>query len=227
MNQRDKVISRFEKAVDASLENHRELVLALFGKKKQASLETVLVEQLVLSTAVAWEAFISDLFIAYITMKPKTYLDSLERRLNESITSKFGKPVARLTKFERPLSLSPNIVSVLVDPDGWNIALPSSDKLASKANSMLHATFARRFSLDADDGSFLDFAVALRNFLGHRSPKSRKSLTEAHRKLGVGKNAPFNGSLRNIAAYLKEKDADGNSRAILHALRLVEVARSL
>ncbi|MCU7919555.1 MAG: hypothetical protein KZQ95_14540 [Candidatus Thiodiazotropha sp. (ex Epidulcina cf. delphinae)] len=227
MNQRDKVINRFEKAVNTSLDNHRELVLALFGKRRKASLETVLVEQLVLSTTVAWEAFVSDLFVAYIAMKPKTYLDSLEKRINESITAKFGKSVARLTRFERQLSLSPNKIAILVDPGGWNISLSSADKLASKANNMLHATFAKKFSLDADDGAFIDFAVALRNFLGHRSAMSRRSLTEAHKKLGLGKNTPFNGPISNLGTYLKEKDATKKSRALLYAKRLIKVANTL
>ncbi len=227
MNPRDKVVTRFEDAVRSSLANHDELVLALFGKKRQASLETVLVEQLVLSTAITWEAFLSDLFVAYIEMKPKTCLDGLARRLDESVAAKFGKPVARLTTFERPSTLGQSKIAALVDPAGWNLSLSSASKLSSRANEMLASEYARRFSLEADQGGFIDFSVALRNYLGHRSTKARRDLRDAHARLSGGKNAPFVSAITKVGSYLRCQNADGESRATLHALRLVELAKTL
>ena len=227
MTARDNVVERFKIAVTSSLKNHDELVLALFGKKRQASLETVLVEQFVLSTTVTWESFLNDLFVAYIEMKPKICLDSLEKRIEDSIKTKFGKTVARLIKFNRPTELTPSKIAALVDPDGRNLSLSSASKIASRANEMLASEFARRFALDEADGAFVDFSVALRNYLGHESKKARTSLSEAHVRLSDQKNEAFLAPISNLGKFLKEKDAAGYSRAKRHALRLVEIASVL
>jgi len=143
------------------------------------------------------------------------------------VQAKFGKPVARLTRFDRPSDLTANKVAALVDPAGWNLSLSSASKLASRANEMLASRFARRFSLDEEDGAFLEFSVALRNYLGHKSTKARKNLRVAHAQLSGGKNDAFIAPITNLGAFLKGKNADGNSRVRLHALRLVEIASAL
>ena len=50
---------------------------------------------------------------------------------------------------------------------------------------------------------------------------------EAYAKLTAGKNGAFVGSITKPGTFLKGKDAAGNSRAKLHALRLVDVASGL
>ena len=227
MNQRERVLKRFEDAVAASLSNHAELVLALFGKRRQASLETVLVQQLVLSTTVTWESFLSDLFVAYIEMKPTKCMESLARRIEQSVSDKFGRAAARLTTFQPPGDPNASTIAALIDPAGWHLSLSTASKLASQANLMLAAKFAKRFSLDQEDGTFIEFSVAMRNYLGHRSTKSREDLRVTHARLTAGKNGDFVAPISNLGSFLKARNAQGHSRARLHALRLLSIAKNL
>jgi hypothetical protein len=219
-----KVGRRFIKRLTQLVQQHRELLLAIHNKRNEASLETILSEQFLMAVAVLWEAFVNDLFIAYVTMKPETFLNSLEERINASVSEKFGSEAAKSIKLKLPESITRNKALALVDPKGWNIAFVSFEAMANRANQILAAAHAQKFALAAEDVQLLNLLVALRNYIGHRSLASRQSLKQALLAATDPANLPFTAQLRDIGSYLKFKNANGESRAILLARRLETIA---
>jgi hypothetical protein len=227
MNAAEKQIARFEKLVNASLSSYLELLLAVHNKKNQATLENLLVEQFVLSLGVAWESFIHDILLAYVTMEPARYLVSLRNRIRKSVEDRYGWDAMKAVVFKFPDLITRARAAALIDPKQWNITAGSGHELAKRANELLSATHAIKFSLDVNDAAFVDYLIALRNFLGHYSAGSRERLKETISALNAGVNAPLFASLRQIGPYLKARHADGNTRAAFIAARMLEIAEKL
>ncbi len=221
------VVRKFSARMQKGIGLHRELLLAVHLKTHQAALETMLVEQFVLNAAVLWEVFLSDLLLAYLVASPTRFLKSLRLRVLQSIEQRFGPRTERLVSIDTPRSLSLSSAAGLADPKNYNLTVNSSEHLKKRANEMLAAQYAKHFTLPIEDSQFLDFVVALRNFLGHRSPASLERLKKATGSLD-GKNAALNAKVSNIGTYLKARSAPSNDpRSIAIALRLVEVSESL
>jgi len=222
-----KVIAKFRRRLGDGVKHHEELMNAVQGKRVQASLETILVEQLVMSVGVIWEAFLSDLLVAYVVAGPGRYLTDLRRRVEQSVETKFGVRVSRLIRFAAPPRLTALQAVGLLDPKGWNVTASSATDLASRANSLLAAPHARKFSLDSDDGELVDVLVAIRNYLGHRSRGSRAALKEVVGRLSGPTNASLRGTVRNVGSYLKARDANGRTRARFIAERVSDICAKL
>src|SRR6266567_5317750 len=137
MNARSaQVVATFTARVAKSLKLYDELVLAVNGKKRQESLETMLAEQCVLGLAVLWEAFVHDLIIAYIEERSETCVKFHKNQLHQSIVSK-NKAVAKWVTITVPAALKRAQIEFMVDPNGFNITAESADKLALKASQLL------------------------------------------------------------------------------------------
>lgn len=202
-------------------------MLAVHNKKNELTLRTMLVEQFVMSSVVLWESFLNDLFLAYALEQPETALGSLRKRITQSIDGKFGQHAASCFQFSVKKPLTKQRLIALLDPKNWNITVTSAQELASKANDLLHARFAKTFSLTKTDGQFFDYVIALRNFLSHRSKGSRAILNEAVARLTEPENHVFKGSTKNIGGYLKTTGPNAETRAIALAARLVSFASKL
>src|SRR5207247_9334381 len=113
-----------------------------------------------------------------------------------------------------------------MDPRNFNVSVRSAGELAERANVVLAAEFAKRFTLAVDDARFFDFGVAIRNYLGHRSKASRAALKAAVVPL-AGPNADLGGALPTIGAYLKLRNGTGDTRSIVIANRFIDLARVL
>jgi hypothetical protein len=210
------VVSTFEKRITTTLALHDELILAVNQKKRQRSLETMLAEQCVLGLAVLWEAFVHDLFVAFIVARPETCMRFHRDKITQSIEAK-GKPLIKWVRITLPPSLSRDQIELLVDPDGWNITARSAEDLAKRANQLLSAAHAKKFSLPVPDRAFLDLITAIRNYLSHRSSGSLTATKQRLRDLAIADAAsPLNGNMTTIGAYLKERPGTAvHSRAKL------------
>jgi hypothetical protein len=107
-----------------------------------------------------------------------------------------------------PGTLSRSEVEMLLDPKGENITASDPSKLADKANKLIAAGFAPRFSLDADDAQFLTLLVSLRNFLAHRSDASRRKLRIVA-AAQAGNNIALRATIANFPMYIKYSDTTG------------------
>jgi hypothetical protein len=214
-----KVVQKFTARIAATVGFHRELLMAVHLKKHQASLESIIVEQFVLSTAVQWEVLVSDLLLTYLVKGPKPYLTSLKKRVSQSIKERYGADIARTASLTLPTSLTVARAKAFVDPKGFNISATDSAGLAKRANELLEAQYAKRFTLAADDSQLVDFVIAMRNYLGHRSKSSRASLRQAISVLS-GPNSDLNGQFVDSGTFLKHRvGADPRSIICGHTVR--------
>jgi hypothetical protein len=227
MSEATKAIDRFQKRVDETLGYYSELLLAVTGKKRQAALETMLGEQCAMTLAVSWEAFIHDVLIAYVSLSPAVFKKDLEARLTQSIEDKYGEAI-RWVKFHMPKAPQKSQLVGVIDPKGWNITANSAEDLSKRANQLLPAADAKKFSLDADDSALVDYLIAMRNYLGHRSKASRAALTSAIRDMqGTAQNALLSGNVTTIGAYLKTRVAGADTRAHLIGGRIRAISEKL
>jgi hypothetical protein len=227
VNPSERVKANFERRLSKAIGCHRELMLAVHNKRNQAALETMLVEQFVMLSAVQWESFLNDIIIAYVMMRPDTALRSLQNRIRQSIEGKFGERAANSTSFRVQMPIARQRVVGLLDPKDWNITVGSAQELTTKANDFLAAEFAKRFSLDKSDAQFIDYATALRNFLGHRSDGARADLKTAIAGLSEPANASLTARFLDAGSYLKAKDGAGTTRAVAFASRLILLSEKL
>jgi hypothetical protein len=191
MSEATKAVDRFQKRINQTLGYYSELLIAVSGKQRQRALETMLAEQCAMSLAVSWEAFIHDLLIAYVMMNPTTFRNDLEDRVTTSIGDKYGGAV-RWIKFSLPRAPNKPQLIGMIDPKGWNITANSAQELAKRANQLLSAAEAKKFSLDAEDSAFLDYLISIRNYIGHRSKASRIEVTGAIKTMaGTTRNSPL------------------------------------
>lgn len=221
-----KVVGEFSKRLQSSVGYHQELLLTVHLKKHQASLETMLAEQFALNVVVLWEVFLNELLISYLIMSPSRFSKNLEERVYQSMKKRYGSSLSQMIKFTFPSELTFSKASLLVDPEELNISVKSADQLAQKANELLSARYAKLFTLEPEDAQFIDFVIATRNFLAHRSGGARTKLKSAIVPL-TGINSTLQGSISHIGTYLKTLDQTGNTRSAFIAQRLVEVANKL
>lgn len=227
MSESTKVIDLFQRRIGETQNHYSELLLAVTGKKRQAALETMLAEQCAMTLAVSWEAFIHDLLIAYVAMSPATFKKDLETRLRQSIEDKYGDAI-RWIKFRLPKAPTKSQLMGVVDPKGWNVTANSAEELSKRANQLLPAADAKKFSLDADDGPFVDYLISLRNYLGHRSKASRAEVTRMIKDMqGSAQNSLLAGNVTTVGAYLKTRIAGTDTRAYLVGTRLTQVSQKL
>jgi len=220
-------VDRFKGRLTLAMAQHVELMSGVRNNRRQASLETMLVEQFMMSTIVLWEAFVNDLILQYVTEEPKVFLKSLDGRIRNSVKDKFGPAASNRIWMSHPKSLSRASAQALIDPRGSNVTTSSAQALATRANDNLAASYARKFSLVSEDRNFIDFVFALRNYLGHRSNRARTSLKEAAANLdGTGVDGPLAKKITTVGAYLRQR-IGGDTRAITIAKRFVAIAESL
>ncbi len=103
-------------------------------------------------------------------------MQSLRTRLKQSVREKFGPEALKALKLNLPESLTLTKTPAWLDPKDYNITVKSSEALTQRANSMLAAKYARKFTLEPDDAALVDFSIALRNYLAHHLATLRDSL---------------------------------------------------
>jgi hypothetical protein len=221
-------VAAFDRDVRGAIARHNELTLAVYRKVNQKALETALSEQFALSLLVRWETFLSDLVIAYIGMDANHCCTHISSSVMKSVTEKFGKTVARFTTVSLPRNPSGRQVRLLLDPGGWNVTASKAEKLANLADSHLPAKYAIKFHLDAEDSYLVDYALAVRNYLGHRSRGARDRLSNAVSAMkSTTRYAHYVGSIAKIGPYLKAQVAGSRPRVVALAEDLLQLASRL
>lgn len=228
MSLRDTEVQKFNNRLSLLQAHHDELKLAIHNKRNEASLESELVTQFILSVSVLWQSFVHDLFIAYTLMDDSRAMASIKERVTQSIKNKFGTAVAKKCHFETPANLSQAKIIDLLDPKGWNISVSTSRQLSKKANELLVSRHAIKFSLDSENSEFFDYLVSLRNFLSHNSKGARKNFIESMKALNEDINQPLKKlKFNQIGPYLKGAVNNDTTRASLIVSRLQGLSNSL
>lgn len=221
------VAARLLRRVRGLTRDFDELLMAIHQKRREASLKSMLSEQTTILIAVLWETFVSELITSYVAEKPASCLSDIEGRLKKSLDDKFPG-IAHWVAWEFPDAVSWLQAEKLLDPKGWNVAAKSAQDLAEMANRLLEGADAKKFSLVADDRDFVDYLIALRNYLSHRSSASRAKLVHNISSINpVGANAPLSGQMTHVGNYLKGAVAVGGTRVNFIGLRVEQLAAKL
>ena len=141
----ERILKWFLQRLDESERHHNELMTVVALHRHRASLETLLATQFVLSLAVMWEAFVSDLIVTYVSVSPGTYLQNLEKRIEKSLNDKFGPGIAKRMKFTPPPKFN-RAVAHSFSHLSRNVTATSAQDLADRANEFLTGSLARKFS---------------------------------------------------------------------------------
>ena len=170
--------------------------------------KSTLTERSLLAAAVAWEGFVSDMFIAFINRDATRFkqhlTDSFNTHLKESSTPE--KVFAKYGSITFPAHLSKADVLELADSLGNNITFSNFVQLEKKAETWLAATHASRFTtLSSQRKSVVNAIIALRNHIAHRSDRSLNAMNDL---LNKGALTPTgikrgNNKFHNVGAWLK------------------------
>ena len=170
--------------------------------------KSTLTERSLLAAAVAWEGFVSDMFIAYIngdaTRFKQHLTDSFNTHLKESSTPQ--KVFAKYGSITFPKHLSKADVLELADSLGNNITFSDFTQLEKKARTWLIATHATKFTtLSGQRKAVVNSIIALRNHIAHRSDRSLNAMNDLLNKNSMTPTGLKRGSnkLRNVGAWLK------------------------
>ena len=212
------VITGFRSFIKDAEARHDELLLAVYGKKRQSILESTLAEQFALTVTIRWESFLHDLLIAHILEDPTTFVDAYIKRIRQGVLDKYGSGWQRRVRIDGShTQLTAASVELLLDPRGRNLTVASSSELANTASNLIGSA-AKNFSLKPEDRQLLDFSIALRNYLAHRSSSSRSELVAAIGAFSSsGPMSCLAGPFTTAGSYLRQSCASGTRMKFLFA----------
>lgn len=190
----------------------------------------LLCEQVMLSATIAWENFVSELFVCYINRDSTLYVQDLKTRFDSSIADRFGREIASKAVLQLGQHLNKQQVKHCLDPKQFNFVPKHSSELVQCAQKWLAIEYSKKFtSLSAKDRATIDAWYAMRNFLAHRS---KASWHEMHKALN-GENLYANYKLgakarHDIGAYLKASvTKDRRMRLERYMIRMKSLASKL
>jgi hypothetical protein len=188
---------------------------ALTSEKDQSTLT----EHSLLACAVAWEGFISDMFIGYINVDPTRFKQHLEDSFADHLQTqgKLKRVFEAFGKLQLPAHLSKAEILSLANSTGNNITFPNFADLEERSTRWLVKPHADRFkALSKSQKALVDAVIGLRNHVAHRSHRSGGAMNAllvagALHKTGIkrGKN-----NVINVGAWLKASPVGHNESRI-------------
>ncbi|MCU1033270.1 hypothetical protein JAK64_05835 [Stenotrophomonas maltophilia] len=190
--------------------------------------QSTLAEHMLMAAAVAWEGFISDLFIALMNRDSSQLARHLENSFNELLRDS-GKPLAafkRFGKLEFPKHLKKIDVQSLANPSGNNITFSNYDRLETGAATFLCADDAKKFkSIKPSEKAVIDSLLAVRNQIAHRSERSSTAMHAALANGALHSTGLKRGERRpsNVGAWLKAKPSPAKDRRLFIFIETLKV----
>jgi hypothetical protein len=184
-----------------------------------------------LSMFVAFERFLSDLFLAYLNRDFSGYQADLQGRIEQSIRERFGDWASARNRLDPVKHVAVAQLEEIVDPSGFNLTFRDAAALKAKARQWLAPQYANRIvGLSAHDDRLIDTARALRDFIAHQSPGAKDVMNARLATITQGNYNRYLGrgvhEVHSVGAYLKAV-FDGSRRIGLYADRLRVIAQAL
>jgi len=186
-----------------------------------------LAEYSLLAAAVAWEGFVSDIFIAYINSDSAQFKQHLRNSFNEHLTEhdKANTVFLKYGKLEFPLHLTKADVQSLANSSGSNITFSSFALLEARARIWLVQQHADKFArLTLPQQAVVNAVIALRNHIAHRSKRSLDAMNEAtaNRTLYTTGIKRQDNKFHNVGAWLKAKPVSRNESRLLTIISFLD-----
>lgn len=174
--------SDFEKALDDVTATANEVLGATLANGATFSRKTtkMTAESSLLTAAILWEGFVSDLMVAYVNGDSSGYAAYAEQQLLKQAQSKYGADIVQSVSVTMTTHIKVVRVRELLDDKGYNVTFKSVRELVDAAQNWLTQADAQKFTaLSQGQRATLDAAHALRNFLAHRSKASKERMATA------------------------------------------------
>lgn len=213
----------------AELTRFYQVGMSVFPNDKDQS---TLTEHSLLAAAVAWEGFVSDLFIAYINGDASRFKQHLEDSFDVHVKAqeKVNRVFQKFGRLDIPDHLSKVDVQLLANSTGNNITFPNFAELEQRASTWLITVHYERFkNLSKPQKALVNAVIGLRNHVAHRSQRSLDAMNEllakgALHSVGIKR---MNNKFHNVGAWLKAipvKRDESRIETIIQALATIGAA---
>lgn len=194
--------------------------------------QSTLTEHSLLAVAVAWEGFVSDLFIAYINGDASRFKQHLQDSFDAHVGAqeKSSRVFQKFGKLQLPKHFTKADVQSLANSTGNNITFPNFAELENRAAVWLVKAHADKLkSLSKAQKALINAVIGLRNHVAHRS---QRSLDAMNLLLAQGALIPIGiqrkgNKFHNVGAWLKATPAKRNEsriETIIGALKVIGAA---
>lgn len=198
--------------------------------KREGDLST-LSEQTMMSAAVLWEGFISDLIVAYINRDSSEFENWSTNILQESIKGQRAKSI--LTEYVTvnfPRHFTKSEIEILLDPNQRNLVFFNYSEMKKMTKKLLFSDHYQCFAaIDSRDGAVINAVIAVRNYLAHRSKSSKKRMNDALFSGGLTRTGLKRGinDIHKVGPYLKAVQTGQRRRVVIIMERLSAIAEKL
>ena len=203
-------------------------MLALSNDKDRSTLT----EHSLLATAVAWEGFVSDLFIAYINGDASRFKKHLQDSFDAHVNGleKVNRVFQKFGKLQFPKHLTKADVQLLANSTGNNITFPNFSELENRAAKWLIKTHADKFKhLSKPQKVLVNAVIGLRNHVAHRSQRSFDAMNllladKALIPIGIQRKG---NKFHKVGAWLKAtpvKKSESRIETIIGVLKAISAA---
>lgn len=205
----------------------------LRGSQHEKRDVSILSETTLHGVYVAFECFLSDLFLAYMNRDFSQYQNTLSAKIANSTRDRFGAWAQARISFTAVAHMSVDRIEALIDPDSYNLTFKNVESLKQKANEWIAAPFRNAIAgLNDSDTHLIDAVHAIRNFVAHQSPSAKDRMNEELSTVVTGPGCPNlhlgrgTNDIHDVGSFLKT-NAGGQRRVLRCVQRLGAIAATL
>lgn len=204
----------------------------VYGSLTSDADKTLLAEATFMSSAVAWEGFLSDLVVAYINRDSSQFADHLKRSLEAALAGKQRLILDRHCTVSMPRHMTRADILELLDASGSNITFQGVGDLKDMTRVWLVAAHHAKFdALTGPQAAMIAAWVAIRNHVAHRSTVSLERVNAclaASALHGTGLQRDQN-KVRQVGAHLKARapGQNGATRLLTYTTNMKAIAAAL
>lgn len=224
----DQIRTIYSEEADSLIAFYRDAAAGFSGGAHEKRNLTTLSELVFLNAYVAFETFLSDLFMAYINKKSINYQNERETKIKKVIKEEFGDWYSNRVSLSKVQHLKAEEVENLLDPRGFNITFSSSEQIKRLAGGWLSQEFRKNvFTLAQDDFEFIDCCREIRNAIAHKSKRALDSMNSMLRDVPNPSSIQFihraANDIKVVGVFLKSRN-NGQERVIACISRLKDIS---
>ena len=215
----------FENEADSFINFYTTAASGLIGQAHEDKNLTILSELIFLNTYVAFETFISDIFMAYINKSSMSYQNFQEAKIKKLVKEEYGDWYSNRISMSKSLHLKADEVESLIDPKGFNLTFSSTNEMKRIAGGWIAQEHREKiFRLTDDDLKFIDCCREIRNAIAHKSKRSLTSMNDLLRSIPDASTISFihrqTNDINVVGVFLKSR-SNGEQRVIkcIHMLK--------
>ena len=141
--------------------------------------KNLIAEYLFVAAATLFEGYVSDIFVAYINRNSERFRTHLLDKMAIETTDEIAKRSILHVEKSMP-HLSVEKIRDILDPTGFNVTFPTTDKMKEAAGKWLVDVDKQKFTTtSAQQCAVIDFIKSVRNYLAHRSQTANNRMQEA------------------------------------------------